>query len=127
MVNAFLVGVGGFFGAIARYQLSGWILHHTLETKFPWSTFAVNVMGCFVIGALAGLTEKFGILDAAGRLFLVTGFLGGFTTFSAFGMETFYLLRRGEMGIAIAYAAGSTLLGLAALWSAWKLIELLSR
>lgn len=127
MFNTLLVGIGGFFGAIARYQLGGWVLHHTFEARFPWSTFAVNVVGCFIIGALSGLTEKFGILGASERLFLITGFLGGFTTFSAFGLETFYLLRRGESLIAAAYIIASVLVGLVALWGAWKLTGFPSR
>lgn len=127
MLHTLLVGIGGFLGAIARYQFGGWVMHHTMQSKFPWSTFAVNVAGCFVIGALSALTEKFDIISHSVRLFLFTGILGGFTTFSAFGFETAYLLRRGEVMLAVVYAGGSVCAGLAALWIAFRLVCLLQR
>lgn len=111
-----LVGVGGGLGAIARYALGGLVLHLSLQQRFPWSTFAVNVLGCFVAGLLAGLVERQHVLGPETRLFLFTGLLGGFTTFSAFGLETVQLLRRGDWLLAAGYAGGSVLLGLAAVW-----------
>lgn len=127
LLNTLLVGIGGFLGAIARYQFGGWVMHHTMQARFPWSTFAVNVAGCFVIGALSAMAEKFGMIGPSARLFLFTGILGGFTTFSAFGLETAYLLRRGETAVAAAYVGGSVLVGLAALWIAFRLVCLLQR
>src|SRR6187200_885608 len=87
MKQAFIVGLGGFIGSIGRYKLGGIILHHTPSWRFPLSTFAINVMGCFVIGALAALVEHRDLFSSDTRLFLFTGLLGGFTTFSAFGYE----------------------------------------
>jgi CrcB protein len=125
--NFLLVGLGGFAGAIARYALGGWILHLTLDAKFPWSTFAVNVLGCLVMGLLSGLVERLDWLTPQMRLLLLTGLLGGFTTFSAFGLETVALLRRGEMLVAAAYAISSVLVCIAAVWAGMRAVELLPR
>lgn len=127
MTHLFLVGVGGFLGATARYLLGGWILHHTLTGKFPWSTFAVNVLGCAAIGALSAVAERSNLIGPGTRLFLFTGLLGGFTTFSAFGLETFLLLRRGEWLIATLYAGASTMVCLFALWSGFRAVQLVAR
>ena len=103
MTNILLVGLGGFIGAVARYKLGGWVLHLTAQEKFPFGTFAVNVVGCLIAGVLAGLVEKHELFSAETRIFLFTGLLGGFTTFSAFGLETMFLLRRGEPWVAATY------------------------
>jgi fluoride exporter len=111
-----LVALGGALGSVARFTLSGYILHHTINWKFPAGTFTVNVVGCLVAGLLAGLAEKHDLLSADIRLFLFTGILGGFTTFSAFGMETMFLIRRGELLVAGANIVLSVAAGLIALW-----------
>lgn len=122
-----LVGLGGGLGAITRYALGGWVLHHSANARFPVSTFVINVVGCLVAGVLTGLAEKYGLLSEQSKVFLFTGILGGFTTFSAFGLETTLLLRRGEIGIAAAYVALSVSLGVAALWGGMKMVELSAR
>ncbi len=111
-----LVALGGAIGSVARYKASGWVLHHTIDWRFPAGTFTVNVVGCLLAGVLAGLAEKQDLLSPEARLFLFTGILGGFTTFSAFGLETMHLLRRGDLLIAGANVVVSVLAGLAALW-----------
>jgi CrcB protein len=116
-----LVGLGGFVGSIARYKLGAVILHHTTAWRFPLSTFAINVSGCFIIGVLAALAEKRDVFVADARLFLFTGLLGGYTTFSAFGLEGVFLLRRGEFGTALLYALLSVLGGFAAVWLGWRI------
>lgn len=116
MNHLLLVGLGGFLGAIARWKLGGWLLHLTVQEKFPYPTFAVNVAGCLAIGILAGLAERHDMFGQGARLFLFTGLLGGFTTFSAFGMETLFLLRRGEPWVAALYIATSVVAGLVAVW-----------
>ena len=121
MKQALIVGLGGFIGSIGRYKLGGVILHHSTGWRFPLSTFAVNVIGCFVIGALAALVEHRDLFSPETRLFLFTGVLGGFTTFSAFGYEGIFLLRRGEIAVAIAYAGLSVVCGFAAVWLAFRL------
>lgn len=125
--NILLVGAGGFIGSIARYLLSGWVLHHTLGGKFPWSTFVVNVLGCLFIGVLSGMIERLEWFTPQMRLLLLTGLLGGFTTFSAFGLETVFLLRRGEVLIAVAYALSSVVVCVTAVWVGLRMIELLPR
>ena len=111
-----LVGAGGFVGASLRYALGG-LVHRALPPEFPWATFLVNVSGCFVIGFLAILTEERGPIGGTGRLFLMVGVLGGYTTFSTFGYETLSLAREGSHGLAAANAAGQVLLGLGAVWA----------
>jgi CrcB protein len=120
MYQILIVGIGGFLGTVARYKLSGLVLHHTVDWRFPLATFVVNVVGCLVAGVLSGLIERYGWFSPNTRLLLFTGILGGFTTFSAFGVETAYLLRRGEVAIAFTYVALSVLCGLGALLFAMK-------
>ena len=111
-----LVALGGAIGSVARYKLSGLVLHHTIDWRFPAGTFTVNVVGCLVAGVLAGLAQKHSMFSADTRLLLFTGLLGGFTTFSAFGLETMTLLKRGDIAIASANVVLSVVAGLAALW-----------
>ncbi|HEY2893261.1 MAG TPA: fluoride efflux transporter CrcB [Pirellulales bacterium] len=122
MWHVLLVGLGGCLGSIARYKLSGFVLHHSADWRFPLGTFAVNVVGCLIAGLLAGLIERQHWFSADTRIFLFSGFLGGFTTFSAFGVDTMFLLRRGEFLVAFGYVAFSVLCALAALWLAMKLV-----
>jgi CrcB protein len=121
MKQALLVGIGGLLGSVARFKIGGLILHHSGAMRFPLSTFAVNVMGCFVIGALAGLAEHRDMFSPDLRLVLFPGMLGGFTTFSAFGYETIFLIRRGEIGVAFAYTILSVAVGFLAVWLGLKL------
>src|ERR1700690_2194884 len=76
-----LVGIGGFTGSILRYVISGAIQQLTQSTSFSYGTLAVNVVGCLVIGILSQLAESYGLLTAETRALLITGVLGGFTTF----------------------------------------------
>ena len=121
MKQLLFVGLGGFIGSIGRYKLGGVILHHSATWRFPLSTFAINVLGCFVIGVLAALVEHRDFFTPDARLFLFTGLLGGFTTFSAFGYEAFFLLRRGELAVALAYALLSVIIGLAAVYAGFRI------
>jgi fluoride exporter len=116
MMSLLLVALGGALGAVARWKLGGLVLQHTIDGRFPASTFLVNLLGCLVAGLLAGLATKLDMLSHEARLFLFTGLLGGFTTFSAFGIETVALLRRGEMGIASAYVIASVAAGVGGVW-----------
>jgi fluoride exporter len=110
MKLAIWVGIGSFIGGISRYLLSTLIEERTTH-RFPFGTFTVNLIGCFLIGCLFGLSEKWA-LELQWRLFLVTGILGGFTTFSAFSVETQYLIKSGHPGMAILYVCGSIILGI---------------
>lgn len=127
MKAALVVGFGGLLGSLARYKLGGLVLHHTGSWRFPLSTFAVNLLGCLLVGILAGIAEHRHGLSPATRLFLITGFCGGFTTFSAFGLETVYLLRRHEPPWALVNVVASVVAGVAAVWLGWRAVELFSR
>jgi CrcB protein len=121
MHGALLVALGGALGSVLRYGVGSLVLHQTGPSAFPYGTFTVNVAGCLIAGLLAGLGEHFDFLTADVRLLVFTGFLGGFTTFSAFGVETIALVERGEGSVAAIYVVLSVLCGLAALWAALKI------
>ena len=127
MQSILLVGLGGFLGAVARYTLGGFLLHMTAQDRFPVGTFTINVLGCLVVGVLAGVAERYDVPGPDARLFLFTGLLGGFTTFSAFGLEAMHLVRRGDPGTAALYAAGSVVLGVTAVWLGLKLVAMFPR
>jgi fluoride exporter len=112
----FLVCLGGAFGAAARWQLGAAIFHRTQDWNFPVGTFTVNVLGCFLAGILLGVAARFDAFSSDVRLFLFTGVLGGFTTFSAFGIETVALLRRESYTTALLYVLLSVTGGVVALW-----------
>ena len=108
-----LVALGGAVGSVARYKLSGLVLHQTVDWRFPAGTFAVNVIGCLAAGVLAGLAEKHDMLSPDARLLLFTGLLGGFTTFSSFGLDTFTLAEGGRAGTAAVNVAIQVVAGCA--------------
>jgi CrcB protein len=118
-----IVALGGAIGSVARYKLGGFALHHTQSWDFPVSTFSVNIIGCFVIGVFAALVEHHDLFSPSIRLLLFTGLLGGFTTFSAFGYESVFLLRRGLLSIATGYVLLSVACGLGAVFAGLKLID----
>ena len=118
-----LVGLGGCLGSMARYSLGAWVLLLGAQGRFPLGTFLVNVLGCWVVGMLAGAGVRYQWFGADVRLFLFTGLLGGFTTFSAFGLETLHLLRDGDVGVALLYVGGSVVLGIALVWLGFRLVH----
>lgn len=122
MKDVLVVAAGGAMGAVARYKLSGFVLHRTLDWVFPVPTFVVNVIGCLAAGVLAGLVERHDLFGPQTRLLLFTGILGGFTTFSAFGLETLFLLRRGQPAAAAAYVVLSVIIGLGAAYVAFAAV-----
>lgn len=93
MMAALLVGTGGFLGSVLRYWMAAWVFRALGKPWFPVGTLAVNFVGCLLIGFLGGLAEHRRLFVQELRLFLFVGFLGGFTTFSAFAFETTNLLR----------------------------------
>jgi len=117
LVDAGLVGAGGFVGSVLRYWVSGAVYALAVAPRFPWGTLVVNVVGCFAIGLLGGLADARGILTASARLFLLIGLLGGFTTFSTFGYETLALLREQAVARAFLNAGLQLSLGLAGAWA----------
>jgi CrcB protein len=109
------IALGGALGAVLRFALAS-ATTRAFGTGFPWGTLAVNVLGCLVMGVVAALVllraDPFWQRNAP---LLMTGILGGFTTFSAFALETHQLMERERLVAAAAYAGGSVLLGVAAL------------
>lgn len=106
------IGIGSFIGGISRYLITLLIQNKFLST-FPYGTFAVNIIGCFLIGIVYALSEK-GNINVEWRIFLATGILGGFTTFSSFSNETVGMMRDGQYWHAFAYVAISVIVGLTA-------------
>lgn len=117
------IGIGSFIGGISRYLLSQLVQSKFLST-FPFGTLGVNIIGCFLIGLVFGLADR-GNLTQEWRLFLATGIMGGFTTFSAFSNETVSMLRDGQLWYAAAYVISSVLLGLIATFIGISIIKLL--
>ncbi|ACS56365.1 fluoride efflux transporter CrcB [Rhizobium leguminosarum bv. viciae] len=113
MIQALLVAVGGAIGSLLRYYVGQWALR-LMGPAFPWGTLAVNVVGCFVIGVFAELIARKFNASVELRLLLITGFLGGFTTFSAFSLDAISLFERGEAVAGGIYIAASVGLSMAA-------------
>lgn len=112
----FVIGMGGFLGSIARYSLGNYITRYFDETSFPVGTFAVNILGCFIIGFVGGLIEYRDLFSPEIRLMLLAGVLGGFTTFSSFGNESLFLFQQGELRTVLLYIGTSVICGLLAVW-----------
>ena len=110
-----LAGCGGFAGTCCRY-LTGRVCAMFPIGAFPLSTFAVNALGCFLIGLLCGLSERTGILTQGHNLILVTGFCGGFTTFSTFANDIWVLGAKGEITTSVIYTCLSVIAGVALVW-----------
>ncbi|MBH0209315.1 MAG: fluoride efflux transporter CrcB [Nitrospira sp.] len=111
-----LIGTGGFIGSILRYLLGTQVQQLSKSLQFPFGTLAVNLVGCVLVGFLAEIIGQRNIGSSDVRIFLIVGLLGGFTTFSAFGLETMGLLRNGEIWLALGNIVSHTLLGLIAVW-----------
>jgi len=107
-----IIGIGGFIGSCLRYLFSLFV-HNRIPSIFPLGTLAVNIVGCLFIGFFFGLTEKANVAPEW-RLFFATGLCGGFTTFSAFSIETMVMLREGQMLFAFTYIGASIFFGLIA-------------
>jgi CrcB protein len=118
-----VIGAGSFIGGACRYMLSQFIQNRFLST-FPYGTLGVNIIGCFLIGLVFGLNER-GNIGMEWRLFLATGIIGGFTTFSAFSNEIVFLLRDGQFWHAFVYISASIFIGLLATFTGISLIKFL--
>ena len=119
-----LVGLGGGLGSILRYLSSVWV-NKLFSGTFPLATFLINMLGSLLIGVLLGWITKFQPENADLKFLLVTGFCGGYTTFSAFSAENIHLLQSGQITTAIAYMAGSVLIGIVAVGIGLSLVKLM--
>ena len=122
MRTLLLIGLGGGIGSILRY-LTSVVIHKYYETVFPLATLVVNIIGCLLIGIIMGLLEKNQVNDSAMKWLLVTGFCGGFTTFSAFGYENIRLLQSGNVFLPFVYISASIILGLGSVWLGFILVK----
>ncbi len=116
LINAAVVGSGGFLGALARFGLSGLVHRQLPLATFPYGTLVVNLLGCFAIGMITGLAESRQMFGPEFRTFALIGLLGGFTTFSSFGYETFAMIRDDEFMRAAANVGLHVVPGLALVW-----------
>lgn len=115
MLNILAVGAGGFIGSVLRYVIG--LIPVTETLAFPIKTFAINVIGCLLIGVIAVSASKNIELNPQMLLFLKVGLCGGFTTFSTFALETSDLMKSGHMGIAFLYVVLSMIVGIAVIFA----------
>jgi CrcB protein len=109
-VKVVVLTLGGALGVNARFWLGAW-MSRWVTPQFPWATFTINVTGCFAIGFLTLLLGRW-LPHPNIRLFVIVGFLGGYTTFSSYAYETLTMVERGETLLAVCYVAGSVAVGL---------------
>ena len=122
MLKIILIFVGSGIGGILRYALQGWV-QRLVNVSFPLGTLAVNLIGCFIIGVLAATFSGPILIREEYRIGLTVGIIGGFTTFSTFGLETFNLANDGQLRVAAANVLASCLLGFVAVWIGYRIAE----
>jgi CrcB protein len=123
MFRILLIGLAGFVGTLGRYWLSGVVARRYGET-FPYGTFAVNALGCLLAGFLFYLMYDRFLTSPTSRSVVFIGLLGGFTTFSSYGLQTFTLLREGEIFLALLNIGLSNIAGLFLVWAGYRLAGL---
>lgn len=121
-MNYLLVFIGGGLGASLRHAINVGCAR-ACGTSFPYGTFVINISGSLVMGIIAGYLALKGEASQPWRLFVMTGILGGYTTFSAFSLDAVTLYQRGEMGLALFYVLGSVVLSIAGLFAGLALVR----
>ena len=124
MQKTILIAFAGLVGTLIRYWLSGFVARQYGET-FPWGTLVVNLIGSFLAGAIYYLADERFLISPTLRTVILIGLLGGLTTFSSYGLQTFTLLRDGEIGLATLNIAVSNVLGLFMVWSGYVVFKAL--
>jgi len=122
MSKTILIGIAGLIGTLLRYWLAGFVTRQSGET-FPWGTLVVNVVGCLIAGAVFHLTEERALFNPTLRTVILIGLLGGFTTFSSYGLQTFALLKDGALGLATLNLVVSNVLGVLMVWAGYCLAK----
>ena len=120
MIPVILVALGGALGSVARYGVNVWTMR-AFGPGFPWGTLAVNLLGGLLMGVLVGMLARGTASQENWRLLLGVGVLGGFTTFSAFSLDTVTMLQRGDLGLAALYILVSVIGSVAALFAGLQL------
>ena len=120
MGKLFFIGLAGFVGTLARYWISGVVARRYGET-FPAGTLVVNLVGCFLVGLLFYLLQERFLVNQTVRTVILIGFLGGFTTFSSFGLQTFTLLQEREVGLALLNVGIANAGGVLLVWAGYAL------
>jgi fluoride exporter len=118
MQKTMFIAVAGLVGTLLRYSVSGFVAQRYGET-FPWGTMVVNLVGCFLAGVVFHLTEERFLVSPTVRAVILIGFLGGLTTFSSYGLQTFTLLKNSEFGLATLNIATSNVVGLLLVWAGY--------
>ena len=121
-MNYLLVFIGGGLGASLRHTVNI-ACARCIGTSFPWGTFLINITGSIAMGLISGYLAFKGEASQPWRLFLMTGILGGYTTFSAFSLDTALLYERGDIGLTLAYVLGSVVLSIAGLFAGLALVR----
>jgi len=124
MQKTIFIAFAGLVGTLIRYGLSGFVAQKYGET-FPWGTLVVNLIGSFLAGAIYYLADERFLISPTLRTVILIGLLGGLTTFSSYGLQTFTLLRDGEIGLATLNIAVSNVLGLFMVWSGYVVFKAL--
>lgn len=123
MFKAMLIaGVGGFLGTCGRY-LVGKLAHYIFTSPFPYGTFAVNIIGSLIIGILFGMAEKTHLISTNMNILLITGFCGGFTTFSSFADDMYLLIQNKHWAYFSIYLGLSIILGIIMVWIGRSLVK----
>jgi CrcB protein len=125
MINVLLAGFGGLIGSMLRYLINNWVYSLTDYPQFPYGVLIINIIGCLLIGFLSGLAETRDAFTPEVRIFIFIGILGGFTTFSSFGYDTFNLLRDGQFFYAAINVCVQVFVGLGAVWGGYTISRLL--